>query len=385
MNEIVVSALKMGLFLPVVAVSPTEALSDEILQRCEGANNQSYVCESGHCCGESQCCSYYYELWWFWLVWAIIFILSCCCVCHHRRTKHRLQQQQRQHEINLIAYREAHSYASVPFYFRFLPNYLLPDYEEVVNRPPTPPPPYSVSHSGPSAVVSPLTSDPPDGLGQGLTIQSTPNAPVSAPLSPRTSLEEPRHIGAPTIGYDRHKAAISRGNTTTEDRVRGQEASTGGPVTPEKNCKEPLLLMGPDAETAAQEDKDRGALGRRRRFTGDSGIEVCVCGRGGSTGSGSLGSKEQREMESLLGEEEEDDEGDGDFCDGCAHRSPEVQVEEELGPVLENPGGRTGFVLETVSPSQLAAALMQTPQPPVCLLPVSEQEGSPQPTTEPQG
>ena len=53
----------------------------------------------------------------FWLVWAIIFILSCCCVCHHRRTKHRLQQQQRQHEINLIAYREAHNYTTVPFYF----------------------------------------------------------------------------------------------------------------------------------------------------------------------------------------------------------------------------------------------------------------------------
>lgn len=58
----------------------------------------------------------------FWLVWAIIFILSCCCVCHHRRTKHRLQQQQRQHEINLIAYREAHNYPSVPFYFSKSPH-----------------------------------------------------------------------------------------------------------------------------------------------------------------------------------------------------------------------------------------------------------------------
>lgn len=51
------------------------------------------------------------------MVWAIIFILSCCCVCHHRRAKHRLQQQQRQHEINLIAYREAHNYPAVPLYF----------------------------------------------------------------------------------------------------------------------------------------------------------------------------------------------------------------------------------------------------------------------------
>lgn len=53
----------------------------------------------------------------FWLVWTVIIILSCCCVCHHRRTKHRLQQQQRQHEINLIAYREVHNYTSLPFYF----------------------------------------------------------------------------------------------------------------------------------------------------------------------------------------------------------------------------------------------------------------------------
>ncbi len=30
---------------------------------CQGVNNQSYICESGHCCGETQCCSYYYELW----------------------------------------------------------------------------------------------------------------------------------------------------------------------------------------------------------------------------------------------------------------------------------------------------------------------------------
>lgn len=30
---------------------------------CPGVNNQPYVCETGHCCGESGCCTYYYELW----------------------------------------------------------------------------------------------------------------------------------------------------------------------------------------------------------------------------------------------------------------------------------------------------------------------------------
>lgn len=36
-----------------------------------GVNNQSYICETGHCCGQSQCCNYYYELWCksFHFVW----------------------------------------------------------------------------------------------------------------------------------------------------------------------------------------------------------------------------------------------------------------------------------------------------------------------------
>lgn len=60
-------------------------------------------------------------------MWTIIIILSCCCVCHHRRTKHRLQAQQRQHEINLIAYREAHNYSAPPFYFRTYLTLLCPE------------------------------------------------------------------------------------------------------------------------------------------------------------------------------------------------------------------------------------------------------------------
>ncbi|XP_038816077.1 WW domain binding protein 1-like [Salvelinus namaycush] len=395
MNEILGVGLKMGLFLHVVAVSPSDATLDESVLHCEGLNNQSYVCESGHCCGESQCCSYYYELWWFWLVWVIIFILSCCCVCHHRRTKHRLQQQQRQHEINLIAYREAHNYTSLPFYFRFLPNSLLPDYEEVVNRPPTPPPPYSVFHT-----VSPLPTDPQDGLGLGHcpTIQTTPVPPVSDTLCSRPSLEEPHRIGAPTIGYNRHKAD----NKPQEPQDGGpglgpqdggpglgpQEASTEEPRGPEKSCKEPLLLEdlgGP--ESGAQEDKDnRGALGRRRRFTGDSGIEVCVCDRGGSTSIGSQEGKELREKDSLMGEEVEEQE-EGDFCDGCGHPTPGVEEEQALA--LDGPESRSECGSATGSTSLPPPAMMQPTQPPVCLLlhTINELEGPPHHgnSTEPQG
>ncbi|XP_020334383.2 WW domain binding protein 1-like [Oncorhynchus kisutch] len=384
MNEILGVGLKMGLFLHVVAVSPSDATLDESLLHCEGLNNQSYVCESGHCCGESQCCSYYYELWWFWLVWVIIFILSCCCVCHHRRTKHRLQQQQRQHEINLIAYREAHNYTSLPFYFRFLPNSLLPDYEEVVNRPPTPPPPYSVFHT-----VSPMPTDPQDGLGLGHcpSIQTTPVPPVSDTLCSRRSLEEPHCIGVPTIGYNRHKAD----NRPQEPQDGGpalgpQEASTEEPSGPEKSCKEPLLLGdlgGP--ESCAQEDKDnRGALGRRRRFTGDSGIEVCVCDRGGSTSIGSQEGKELREKDSLMGEKVEEQEG-GDFCDGCGHPAP--GVEEELA--LDGPESRSECGSATGSTSLPPPAMTQPTQPPVCLLlhTINELEGTPHHgnSTEAQG
>ncbi|XP_068597222.1 WW domain binding protein 1-like a [Brachionichthys hirsutus] len=124
---------------------------------CQGVTNQSYICDWGHCCGETQCCSYYYELWWFWLVWTLIIILSCCCICHHWRSKQRVQQQRRQNEINLIAYREAHNNPQMPIYLRFLPSYLLPAYEEVVDRPATPPPPYT-----PAELAPPPPSDPPE-------------------------------------------------------------------------------------------------------------------------------------------------------------------------------------------------------------------------------
>ena len=31
---------------------------------CPGVNTSpGYLCETGHCCGETGCCTYYYELW----------------------------------------------------------------------------------------------------------------------------------------------------------------------------------------------------------------------------------------------------------------------------------------------------------------------------------
>ncbi|XP_064173528.1 WW domain binding protein 1-like a isoform X2 [Anguilla rostrata] len=290
---------------------------------CHGVNNQTYICESGHCCGESQCCSYYYELWWFWLVWTIIIILSCCCICHHRRTKHRLQQQQRQHEINLIAYREAHNYSSLPFYFRFLPNYLLPAYEEVVNRPPTPPPPYSALQTGQTGGASPVPAEPEDGLHPAQT--PAPSPPACDPHPPRPGTEEPAPPG---------------GDKAPQDG--SQEAPAVGPP----DCKEPLRDWGP-------EEKER-AGGRHRRFTGDSGIEVCVCGRAPD-------GPELKELEGLL--------GPADFCEGCA---------AVAGGDPER--GRPPSPESTPPPPA-----EPHPRPPVCLLlhTINEQEGPHAPLAPP--
>ncbi|XP_056227236.1 WW domain binding protein 1-like isoform X1 [Seriola aureovittata] len=111
---------------------------------CPGVNNNpGYLCETGHCCGETGCCTYYYELWWFWLLWTVLILFSCFCAYRHRRAKLRIQQQQRQREINLIAYNGACNYPSSMLDLSFLASFKLPSYEEVAAQPSTPPPPYS--------------------------------------------------------------------------------------------------------------------------------------------------------------------------------------------------------------------------------------------------
>ncbi|XP_013860503.1 WW domain binding protein 1-like a [Austrofundulus limnaeus] len=176
---------------------------------CQGVNNQSYSCESGHCCRETQCCTYFYEVWWFWLVWALIIILTGFCVCQHLRAKQRFQQQRRQNEINLIAYREANNNSQLPLYLRLLPIYFLPAYEDADNRPATPPPPYTPLQPAP-----PL-SDPPDEASVCLPAVSIPVDDDEAP-----------------------------------EATQIQSRSANG------------------------QNKDL-TPGRYRRFTGDSGIEVC--------------------------------------------------------------------------------------------------------------
>uniref|UniRef100_A0A8B9NHR2 WW domain binding protein 1 like n=1 Tax=Accipiter nisus TaxID=211598 RepID=A0A8B9NHR2_9AVES len=261
----------------------------------------------------------------FWLVWTIIIILSCCCVCHHRRTKHRLQAQQRQHEINLIAYREAHNYSALPFYFRFLPNYLLPPYEEVVNRPPTPPPPYSALHQ--QCVPA----------GSSSTIPDTPRnlqPAQSSSAAPSGNNSSTDNTGSPGLGDpEPSTTTLVERAVAKMQSIEPSGTSTGAELVeragPDKDteCKEELL-KGYSSESLEQSSaipdvKDK-TPGRQRRFTGDSGIEVCVCNRGHHD-------DDLKEFDGLI-----DDALDGplDFCDSCSGR-PHGDEEEGLFNAVE--------------------------------------------------
>ncbi|XP_072793528.1 WW domain-binding protein 1 isoform X2 [Vicugna pacos] len=192
---------------------------------CPGVNNQPYLCESGHCCGETGCCTYYYELWWFWLLWTLLILFSCFCAFHHRRAKLRLQQQQRQREINLLAYHGAcHGAGPVPagslLDLRLLSAFKPPAYEDVVDHPGTPPPPYSAASGCP------------------LTASSECTCSSSASSCP-TYCE-----GTNVEGVSSHQSPPPH-----------QDCEPGPGVTPA-----PIP-----------------ASCRYRRLTGDSGIELCPC------------------------------------------------------------------------------------------------------------
>ncbi|CAI5775115.1 Hypothetical predicted protein [Podarcis lilfordi] len=321
MERRLLGAMALLLFQALPEGLPASVEPAQDKEPCIGINNQSYICETGHCCGQSQCCNYYYELWWFWLVWTIIIILSCCCVCHHRRAKHRLQAQQRQHEINLIAYREAHNYSTLPFYFRFLPNYLLPPYEEVVNRPPTPPPPYSALHQqcvppgGSSAAPDTRNLQPAQTgslSGAGSNNGNTDSTASSSTGNPESStLLAERSTTKATSGERRNSSS----------GAELEETANHAPCSDkESECKEELLKdynsESLDHNNAFSDAKDK-TPGRHRRFTGDSGIEICICNQGHHDG-------DLKELDGFI------DDGPMDFCDSCSGHPPHGDEEEGL-------------------------------------------------------
>ncbi|XP_062872152.1 mucin-2, partial [Trichomycterus rosablanca] len=194
---------------------------------CPGANSASgYLCQTGHCCGETGCCTYYYELWWFWLLWSVLILFSCCCAYRHRQAKQRVQQQQRQREINLMAYHGACSYPSSMLDLSFLASLKLPSYEEVAAQPSTPPPPYSsvayprgTAHPGPSHMLSSQSSDNYTSCSCDSCCPSSPcsSSPSSAQLTDETDTSHtstPSHSevvnlnSIPEHSTERHDATV---------------------------------------------------------------------------------------------------------------------------------------------------------------------------------
>lgn len=224
-------------------------------------------------------------------------------------------------------------------------------------------------------------------------IQPTPVPPASDGLCCRSSMEEPQ---PPTLDFRpkpdnkptqtaQDPGVILLSDGLNREGLTSQEKRSG---SGDESCKDPLLK---DMSEGCAEDKDRLPNGRRRRFTGDSGIEVCVCGTRGSSGfSGAGGTgKELRELESLLGrggdeEEDEADEEVGDFCDSCGHRASfSVEEEQALGG-MERRAARGPSGPPQPAHQNSSASL----HPPVCLLlhTINEQEGPHHSTsTEPQG
>uniref|UniRef100_A0A3B4A4P8 Uncharacterized protein n=1 Tax=Periophthalmus magnuspinnatus TaxID=409849 RepID=A0A3B4A4P8_9GOBI len=233
---------------------------------CPGLNNKpGYLCETGHCCGETGCCTYYYELWWFWLLWTVLILFSCFCAYRHRRAKMRIQQQQRQREINLIAYNGACNYSSSMLDLSFLASFKLPSYEEVVAQPSTPPPPYS------SVFALGFTSS---QSSENYTSCSCDSYSITSPSSTSFSIQvtdetyESNPLGAVTVKKEKSLYEASR--PTSRSVASPLQPTILSPTNTEKPKRD-------KEDEDFEDDDDEEDHFRHRRLTGDSGIEVCRC------------------------------------------------------------------------------------------------------------
>ncbi|XP_040275409.1 WW domain-binding protein 1 [Bufo bufo] len=283
-------------------------------EHCPGVNNKSYVCESGHCCGETGCCTYYYELWWFWLLWTVLILLSCCCAYRHRRAKLRLQHQQRQREINLIAYHRACHYPPSMLDLRVLSSFKLPAYEEVAYRPTTPPPPYSsvLAQLGLPSSSPPPPSDPPS-FSASSDHSSSCSCTSGCMLSGSSSFS--------VQVTDETGTSDGRSWDHTPEEEEEEEEVQGACGQERSLHKQTAFSSYVDFYDSHQcwdieeEEDEEEEHYRHRRLTGDSGIEVCLCQV-----------------------EEEDGEDSGQLHDdpACAQRSKSTEAPAEKGDTEPN-------------------------------------------------
>lgn len=194
-----------------------------------------------------------------------------------------------------------------------------------MNRPPTPPPPYSALHQ--QCVPA----------GSSSTIPDTPRALQAAQsnsAAPSSNNSSTDNAGAPSCGDPEPSTTVLGERAVAKmQSMEPGSTSTGAELveraSPDKDteCKEELL-KGYSSESLEQSSaipdaKDK-TPGRQRRFTGDSGIEVCVCNRGHHD-------DDLKEFDGLI-----DDTLDGplDFCDSCSGR-PHGDEEEGLFSATE--------------------------------------------------
>ncbi|XP_037530239.1 WW domain-binding protein 1-like [Nematolebias whitei] len=229
---------------------------------CPGVNNRAgYLCETGHCCGETGCCTYYYELWWFWLLWTLLILFSCFCAYWHCRTKLRIQQQQRQREINLIAYDGASTYPSSMLNLSTFTSFKLPSYEEVVAQPSTPPPPYSS--------IFPLQGGPTAGPSSCyLHHQQQPCPPYPGPGPGLSALTSSQSSDNYTSCSCESCSLTSPSTASFSIQVMDETFNSSRVSTPSEARQER------DEEEEDGKDNDEDHF-HHRRLTGDSGIEVC--------------------------------------------------------------------------------------------------------------
>lgn len=195
----------------------------------------------------------------------------------------------------------------MPFYFRFLPNYLLPPYEEVVNRPPTPPPPYTVLHQ---QCVSACSSS-----GMAEAVRNTQNSQTSSPAAASCSGTRPPSVVdcEPSTTCLERVANKPNGHASNDPACGAELDEMADQVSfLDKDSKE--LLKDYSSDSFDGKDKTPG---RHRRFTGDSGIEVCLCNRGHHD--------DFKELDDLI-----DDTGEN-FCDTCNSCDARPHRDEEEG------------------------------------------------------
>ncbi|KAJ8335797.1 hypothetical protein SKAU_G00391390 [Synaphobranchus kaupii] len=368
---------------------------------CPGVNNNGgYLCESGHCCGETGCCTYYYELWWFWLLWTILILFSCCCAYRHRRAKLRIQQQQRQREINLIAYHGACNYPTSMLDLSFLASLKLPSYEEVAARPNTPPPPYSTvfalqgggqyAHAGPSGLASSPSSDnytscscescsatspcstsfsvqvtdetdtsnatTPSEAGDSRPPSATDPLGATSPLTPPPPPLPPPPVAPVTLADP--LVVLVEQKEEEEQEPASEPAAEGGGASPKPTqslAKQTLFssnvdFFEPDGHTTGasegEEDVDENHF-RHRRLTGDSGIEVCRCQVESE--------EEEEEAEAGVGAEPSTDPGEREEAEG----------QEEAGFLHDSAdcSARTQAALAQPPPEECAGLCGSAPVP----------------------